>query len=124
LLDPYCSAFIHPSVALHYDSSPGAVRHLDKLECIGHIRQFAKTFQLPSLGSLYSNEVEGPELRIRYLDRRYFRTLVCGSCGAGKSTLINKMAGDMKKMASQGHVFHRLNSIPRLAQCGLTVIVL
>ncbi|KAK3331379.1 hypothetical protein B0H66DRAFT_546420 [Apodospora peruviana] len=100
--DPYRSAFIHPSVALHYDSSPDAVRHLNKLECIDDIRNFAKSIQLPSLGSLYSTEVEGPESRVRHLDRRYFRTLVCGSCGAGKSTLINKMAREELATVSHG----------------------
>jgi hypothetical protein len=92
--DSHYSAFIHPSIALHNDYSPEAVRHLDKLQCADHIRNFIKTsIEWPPVSSLYSTEVEGPESRARRIDGQHLRVLVCGAAGAGKSTLINKIAG-------------------------------
>ncbi|KAK4211542.1 hypothetical protein QBC37DRAFT_446128 [Rhypophila decipiens] len=99
--DPYRSTLIHPSVILHYRNSPEAVRHLNKLNCISKIREFESEMELPSLTSLYSSEIEGPDSRARCLDRRYIRTVVCGACGSGKSHLINNISGE--KLATVSH---------------------
>ncbi|KAK3391139.1 hypothetical protein B0H63DRAFT_539774 [Podospora didyma] len=87
------TCFIHPSIFFHDQFSPSSYQAISKLGCAPQIRSLADSFEWPAWNTLYSMRDERRK-QFSDLNLRYARTLVCGTTGVGKSSLINAIAGE------------------------------
>jgi hypothetical protein len=92
-IDPNQTCFIHPSVLIHDQLSASGYKAISTLSCAEDIRSAARDMDWLPWNSLYSTRNESMRL-YQDLHVRYARTLVCGSTGVGKSSLINAVAGE------------------------------